>query len=394
MPARGGAGGSESSPLAGPWVPSDSPLLITLPAAADVRWTSAGRRMSLALSATGGLEHAASAGRALIEASDVTVGTQILGAGPLAVTPLDVRRAPADGIEERWLTALELPVFLWELESEAGGTVGIGARLADGWLSTGSDDAPVWDPAVRFADAAGRLMLVMCEGPRSAFRGTPSAASVHVSATAIGRLRLAVVLAEHAADLDRTLQLVAQRGFAGLRAQRAQHARLLHDYGTALSTPLPALDEAFAWASLRADELPGAGPGAVLPLAAMVRAPRDLALSDPAGFISSVLAELWGAEPDAGRTALRLAPRLPDGWRRMALSRFRLGGTTLDWALSRRAGQVTIQLRRRSGPAASVSVALPGLATGGVSMDGVQLGGSAARFEAVGEHEIVFDLAD
>ena len=39
-------------------------------------------------------------------------------------------------------------------------------------------------------------------------------------------------------------------------------------------------------------------------------------------------------------------------------------------------------------------VALPGLATGGVSMDGVQLGGSAARFEAVGEHEIVFDLAD
>ena len=397
MSAPGQAGAPQAAPLAGLWAPTDFPLSITFPATAGVHWTSAGRRMALVVSATGGLEHAASEGQALIEASELSVGARTLEAGPLLVTPVDVRRDLADGVAERWMTALELPLFLWELEAEAGATVGIEARLASGWFGTGgSDDGVSWGPSVRLADAGGRMALMMCEGVGAALRSVSSAAAVRVSGKAIGRLRLAVVLAEDAADLDRSLQLLTRRGFAGLRAQRAQHARLLHDYGPSLSTPLPALDEAFEWAGIRADEVPAAASAsAEMPrLDAILRAPGELALSDPAGLIRGVLEELWGAATDAERAVLRLAPRLPEGWQRMALSRLRVGGATVDCGLSRRAGQATVRLRRRTGPAVTVTLELPGLTTTGILMDGVSLGGSAARFEAVGEHEIVFDLAD
>jgi hypothetical protein len=77
----------------------------------------------------------------------------------------------------------------------------------------------------------------------------------------------------------------------------------------------------------------------------------------------------------------------------MDVTRLRAGPTTLDAAVSRRAGRVTARLRRRNGAAINTVLSLPGEATTGLAVDGVALAGAEARFELSGEHEVTFDLA-
>ena len=374
-----------------------SPLSITFPPEADVHWTSAGRRIALVLSASGGLERAAAGGSQLLTGSWVIGGANAMSAGSLVVTPTDVRRVVRGGIEERWTTALELPLFFWELEPGHAGVADVEAELADGWArSEPGFDAAASDAALRFADGAGRLLVVSADGSGAELRVVPADGGQRLSAKANGRLRLSVIAAQDPADLDRTLELLARRGFSGLRAQRVQHARLVRDYGTALSTPSPALDQAFEWAKLRADELPPSptARAEALSLDAILDRPEAHALADPSGFLEGVLHGLWGVEAHAEHRALTLAPRLPGGWTRMGVSRLRVGSTAVDCAMSRRAGQVTLRLRRRTGPAVAVALSLPGVSDRGLAIDGVPLGGREARFEAAGEHEVSFDLAE
>lgn len=75
----------------------------------------------------------------------------------------------------------------------------------------------------------------------------------------------------------------------------------------------------------------------------------------------------------------------------MALSRIRIGPSAIDCEVRARAGQLSARVRRAGGPPLTVTLAPAGIAARTISVDGVALGGGRARFEAVGEHEVVFE---
>ena len=293
----------------------DSPLSIAFPREADVHWTSAGRRMTLTLSPGRGLERAMSDGRAVVEGSRVMAGGRTMDRGRLTATPVDARRTLGPGIEERWLAALDLPILVWELDAAPGTGVALEAKLGHEWAAAdhmdpaelaGSDREPNAPATLRLATRAGRLLLVRCTGDESTL-GIGSTGAVRLLAETRGPARLTLIAAEDAADLKRTLELLARKGLTGLRAQRSQHARLIRDYGVSISTPLPALDEAFEWAKLGADELVRAEPATPPDLDAMLAEPRALAWADPGALISGVIRDIWGAE--ATRSGVRSCSR-------------------------------------------------------------------------------------
>lgn len=381
---------------------SVSPLSIAFPPEADVHWTSAGRRMAVTVSPGRGLERAIADDRAVVDGSRVTAGGRPMDRGQLTATPVDVRRTLGPGIEERWLVALDLPILVWELDAAPGTAVALEAELGREWAAADHEEfaehaglagEPTASATLRLATPSGRLLLIKCDGDDSAL-SIVSTGAIRVLAEARGPARLTLIAAAHAADLKRTLELLARKGVNGLHAQRAQHARLLRDYGLSISTPQPALDEAFEWARLRADELGLAELATEPDLEVVLGKPNALALADPGALITGVVRGIWGAEVDPQRGALTLAPRLPRGWNRMALSRLRVGTAVLDCVLSRRGERLTLRVRRRSGPAVSVTLTLPGITIAALALDGIPLGGATARFEAAGEHEVVFDLAE
>ena len=340
--------------------------------------------------------------RAVVDGSRITAGGRPMDRGRLTATPVDVRRALGPGIEERWLVALDLPILVWEIDAAPGTALALEAALGHEWVAAdhakptehaGLAAEPNAPATLSLATPCGRLLLISCDGDDRAL-SIVSTGAIRVLAETRGPARLTLIAAEHAADLKRTLDLLARKGLSGLLAQRAQHARLIRDYGVSISTPLPALDEAFEWARLRADELGLAELATQPDLAVVLGTPNALALADPGALITGVLRGIWGAEVDPQRGALTLAPRLPRGWSRMALSRLRVGTAVLDCVLSRRGEQLTLRVRRRSGPAVSVTLTLPGITIAALALDGIPLGGATARFEAAGEHEVVFDLAE
>jgi len=318
--------------------------------------------------------------------------------------------------------------------------------------AAGSPLASAIDPAGRVAivaaQAAGPTMLLALDNGRiESAEAEPGAAALRVSGR--GRVRLMVVAGVDGADLERGLQAVARRGFTGLRAQRLQHERLLRDYGSGLSTPSERLDIAFEWARVRADEMVRAGRSVAAAEALLAVGSRDgardllragcpalaaawtawtgeqapgpdvadsLAPSAPSGpslppagpalespdravdlapdlLLRWVTGSLWGIVADAPGGAVSLAPRLPPGWTRMALSRIRVGGSAIDCVLRAREGGLTARVRRASGPPLTVTLVAPGITTPGISVDGIELAGGRARFDAVGEHEVIFGPA-
>ena len=305
--------------------------------------------------------------------------------------------------------------------------------------------------AIVAAQPAGpRILLALDNGRIESADAEPGAAGLRVSGR--GRVRLMVVAGADGVDLERGLQTVARRGFTGLRAQRLQHERLLREYGSGLSTPSERLDIAFEWAKVRADEMVRAGRSIAAAEALLAVGSRDggrellkagcpalaaawtawtgeqapdahgdgsPAPSGPAGssrpsvsaadpalesadraadlppdlLLGWVTGSLWGIVADAPRGAVSLAPRLPPGWTRMALSRIRVGGSAIDCAVRAREGGLTVRVRRVSGPPLTVTLVTPGSAAQEISVDGIELAGGRARFDAVGEHEAIFGPA-
>ena len=399
-------------PLDGRWTDGPSPLTLSIAGAPEVVWTSAGRRMALAISALAGLAHAASDGRPFLGAASVTINGVDPAARVLDVTPVDARRrltGTATG-EERWMTALELPLAFWELAAPTAATVVLQASLTPGRpggscaLGSGRTDR-----TATLVGDCGRQLVIAADAGALELDATEDRAAMRMTLVASGRVRLALIAARDDADLQRTLDLARRRGFAGLRAQRIQHERLVREYGTSLTTPLPALDTAFEWAKLRADEglraagqvdaandvLAAAWRGDVGPpdLEALLAAPGTVAIASPARLLRGVLCDLWGIEHDAPGGGLVLAPRLPAGWPRMALSRLRIGGSVVDCQLQRRPGRMVLRVRCRSGSPLPLTAGLPGVDVASVGVDGIALGGSRARFELASEHEVVFDVA-
>lgn len=109
--------------------------------------------------------------------------------------------------------------------------------------------------------------------------------------------------------------------------------------------------------------------------------------------LNGTLACLWGVEPDAPARRVRLRPRLPAGWPRMALRRLRIGGAVLDLDLRRRPGTVVLRVGVRAEVPLTVDVALDGLTVESLAVDDAELPATRAVFEARERHEIVFRLS-
>src|SRR5690606_13654437 len=99
---------------------------------------------------------------------------------------------------------------------------------------------------------------------------------------------------------------------------------------------------------------------------------------------------LWGVVPDAMAGTVRVAPWLPPGWDAMALERLRVGRTSLTLEARRRPGALVVRVRRTYGPRIHLALGRAGAPTGALTVDDVALGGAVARFDAEGEHEVIF----
>ena len=151
------------------------------------------------------------------------------------------------GLDERWMTALELPLFAWE--RALGGTAS--------WSIPPSAHVET--------DEAGSRLVLRSQTSDSRMLLEVTAGRLAVSGS--GRIvwtsdcpgRLVVLAAADDADLDRTSDLLGRRGITGLGRQRAQHAEQLHRGGVAMrAAGLAGLDDAVEWAKVRADALLGA----------------------------------------------------------------------------------------------------------------------------------------
>ncbi|HSE27576.1 MAG TPA: GH116 family glycosyl hydrolase [Gemmatimonadales bacterium] len=99
---------------------------------------------------------------------------------------------------------------------------------------------------------------------------------------------------------------------------------------------------------------------------------------------------LWGIVPDALAGTVRVSPWLPPEWDAMALDRLRVGRTSLTLEARRRPGGHVVRVRRTYGPRIHVALGRVGAPPAALSVDDVPLGGAVARFDAEGEHEVIF----
>jgi hypothetical protein len=257
----------------GHWAPTGSePGELLL--APHAEWRHAGRRILLTGTAMAGLRDAWTHPFRIIRDASLTLVDRAVEPAAVRAGPLGVERVLPVGaytVVERLTTALELPLLVWEIAAD--GDVFFRAE----WVVDFARTAPYR------RGASGPIVTTVSEGGRRLWAGTDGAAlqavfavdgarferleraagEIRVVCAGTGRCRILAVGGEDSADLDRTLELLARRGFAGLQRQRSQHVEHLLRYGLAIETGDSALDAALRNAALAIDaalvEAPGVG---------------------------------------------------------------------------------------------------------------------------------------
>ena len=254
------------------WTASASSLALEIPPDADRPWVLAGRRGFLAGSDDHGLREAWLHPFRVAHGASVSVAGSVPASTRIRVAPdqLDRRaEAAGDPVVERCTMALEHPILHWEVDPGEGRPVLLEwtTDLRRSWPyppACGGDLELTVAPDGRRAAlrAAGDPFRVVVDIEGGTLEAAPTdGPAVRMSVRAVGRCRVRVVGASDEADLDRTRQMLARRGFAGLRAQRADHARELATYATSIDVPDPGVVEAFEWAKARLDGLLAGTPG-------------------------------------------------------------------------------------------------------------------------------------
>ncbi len=256
----------------GDWNDSPTVLARDYPVASDEPWSLGGRRGFVAGGERRGLREAwLHPFRVMLDAS-LTIAGSAPAPSRMRVTPDQVdRHAMVDGVAvtERWMVALEHPVIYWQVDPGARRPVVLEwtADLRRAWpypAACGGDLELSVAPDGRSASLAAQgdpfRLLIEVDG------GTLEAApiegpAVRVSVRAAGPCRVRLLGAVDDADLERTHQMLARRGFGGIRAQRADHARELATYATSIDLPAPGRVEEFEWAKVRMDALLAGTPG-------------------------------------------------------------------------------------------------------------------------------------
>lgn len=186
---------------------------------------------------------------------------------------------------ERWTAAVAHAACVWDIE--AAPDAEIDATWRAGFREPGGESAAAAveqvDGGIRLTSTGGPLVEVILA------RGTSlTAAGPVLTARGRGALRLVIITGTDAADLARARDRIAKRGLAAIAGERAQHARLVADFGCAIESPEPADIAAFEWAKTDADALLVELPGGARRLAAAYRVPGS-ADWDAAGPI------VWGS---------------------------------------------------------------------------------------------------
>jgi len=258
--------------LDGSWPASPAALSLDHPVEADDPWTLAGRRGFLAGSEGRGLQEAWLHPFRVVGDAAVCVA----GAPPMAsrirVTPDQVDRhaeAAGEAVVERWMVALEHPVMYWQVDPGSPRPVLLEwtTDLRRAWpypAACGGDLELSVGPDGRHATlgAAGHPFRLLVDVEGGTLEAAPAEGpAVRFSVRGSGRCRVRLIGAADDADLERTTQMLARRAFAGLRAQRTDHARELATYTTSIEVPEPELVESFEWAKVRMDSLLVGTPG-------------------------------------------------------------------------------------------------------------------------------------
>lgn len=194
------------------------------------------------------------------------IAVQVNGARPVATDgsagPDGITRGlnSADGKSiERWCVDPEFPLAVWDLHSMLDVDV------------TGAATVEFRSPGVA-AGSLGNLRFNLSEGGRRLWVGTDAGPQcllaaeqatlaaqpldgdrLRVSWSGRGGFRMLIAAGTGDADLARTLGHFERRGLGGVQSRRAQHAKLIREYGAQVSTPDAAFDTEFAGAKHRAE---------------------------------------------------------------------------------------------------------------------------------------------
>lgn len=254
------------------WTDEPSPLRLHRAIGEDEPWTLAGRRTLLVGGERSGLAEVWTHPFRLMQ--DASLEHPALQPGSISVSPSEIRRELTGGtvsLIERWTCGLELPVVIGDFAPSGPG------RLEFGWTV---DLRRMWPyPAGAFgdlrwslSDAGDRLWVGASGGSVQAvyqlWGGTlavaparSAPAQLRVRLEAEGACRLVALGAVDSTDLASVLGRLGRKRLAGIQAQRARHADMLHQQATRLHTPEPELDLAFEWAKVRADSFVAETPG-------------------------------------------------------------------------------------------------------------------------------------
>ncbi len=167
------------------------------------------------------------------------------------------------------MVAMEHPVLYWQVEPGAEQLVHLEwtTDLRRSWpypAGCGGDLELSVAPDGRRAvlAAVGDLFRLVIDVEGGTLEAEPmEGPAVRFSVRVVGRCRVRLTGAADDADFDRSRQMLARRGLAGLRSQRAERARELATYATSIELPEPALVEAFDWAKVRMDGFLVGTPG-------------------------------------------------------------------------------------------------------------------------------------
>lgn len=258
--------------LAGPLGARTAQPEIASSAGPSRAWRVTGRRGFLDGSATEGLCEAWLHPFRIVADVVLLVDGTAPAVETLLESPVGVARRSRAGegvVGERWSAALDHPILWWEVEADGDRPLRLewscDLRRAPPDPSGAAGDldlAMAPDGRAATVAAAGDPFRLLVEVDGGTMEATPLApATVRFTLRATGHARVRMVGAADATDWDRSAHLLSRRDLAALEGQRADHARELATYATALDTPEPVLGAAVEWAKLRMDAMVAGAPG-------------------------------------------------------------------------------------------------------------------------------------
>jgi len=148
----------------------------------------------------------------------------------------------ATGGSARQLAALEEPCLFWEVRGPAALALSchIDLGTADLRFEQNADGDRLW----LGAESHPAECLVGCLGGRLSVEAEGN--GVRLTAEGEGRVRLLILASTSEEDRDRSLRILARRGFGGVQDQRRRHAEQLRGLALATTTPEEGADRGLA----------------------------------------------------------------------------------------------------------------------------------------------------